>query len=182
MSHSCLNYGQMCKPNKSIYFDIKLGHKVLSYYEIVKSLCASYSDESRGILERGPYPRYSILLHPSCVWLECKGYRVRNRWFRYLLMWCYTLLMLSVIVIRCCHSHIVGAMVISCLWNNLQMLIFSVLVKYFSVKNWMSLQRISAWKIYGQNVYLVYQKGVYFLSLNVYILIHTYVWFLQCFD
>jgi len=28
LSHSCFNHGQMCKPNKSLYFDIKLGHKV----------------------------------------------------------------------------------------------------------------------------------------------------------
>ena len=132
---------------------LNLNIKCHCVYGVDKSLCAFYSDESRGILERGPYPRYSILLHSSCVWLECKEYRVRSRWSRYLLMWFYTLLMLSVIVIifgdiviRCCHSHIVGAIVISCLWNNVQMLIFSILVKYLSVIIWMSLQMISALK------------------------------------
>jgi len=87
------------------------------------------------------------------------------------------------IVIRCCSSHIVGAIVICyCDLKRADAHLFDTHKVFFRCNMDVITDGFSFERFVDKTFIWCIYKGFIFLSLNVYILVHTYVWFLQCFD
>ena len=132
--------------------------------------CLFLLRSSRRITGKRSVPPVSNFVTFILLRLECKGYRVRSRWSRYLFMWCYTLLMLSKEILYCCRSHIL--MWFKCADAHLfdtHRLFFFVIMD--AITNGFSFE-ILVW----QNVYCVSTIGLFsqFKRLHVHIYVQFY--------